>query len=89
MAGNMGYTDQHIHCSVSNCNYWDQGNICVASEVLVTSDAIGASQPDSYDHKAATSMSATPVDTCMATCCKTFVEKGSPNIQEDKVTRLR
>jgi hypothetical protein len=89
MAPNMGGTNQHIHCSVNNCHYWDSQNVCVASEIMVTSDDIGANKPDTYDHQMAVKAPPTPVDACMSTCCKTFVEKGSSAIQADKVTRLK
>lgn len=78
---------QHIHCSVSNCHYWSQGNICQANEILVTSDSIGATMPDSFDAHQSNTLETTPVGTCMETCCKSFVEKGSPHIKEDKIKK--
>lgn len=79
---------QHIHCSVNNCHYWAQGNMCDAQEILVTSDEIGASYPDQFDCKQATQLSPTPVDTCMASCCKTFVAANSNRITVDQVKKL-
>jgi hypothetical protein len=89
MPQNMGATNQHIHCTVSNCHYWDQGNICVASEVLVTSDQMANDKPDSYDHQMAVRAPQTPVEACSDSCCKTFVPKNSQNIKEDGATRLK
>lgn len=79
---------QHIHCSVSNCHYYKQGNMCDANEILVTSDQIGATQPDQFDCNQASTMGPTPVDSCMESCCKTFVHKNSTSINVDGVKRL-
>lgn len=66
-----------IHCSVANCHYWKTGNICDASEIMITSDSIGNTTPDSFDATQASTAPETPVNTCMETCCKTFVELNS------------
>ena len=66
---------QHIHCLVDSCHYWSQGNMCQANEIMVTSDTFGSSQPEEVDAKRAKSLSPTPVDRCMETCCKTFISK--------------
>jgi len=68
----------NIKCSVNNCHYWDSGNICQASQILVTSDSLADPAPDSL---------ATPVETCMETCCKTFVERNSSHLYDDQITR--
>ncbi|HHW40688.1 MAG TPA: DUF1540 domain-containing protein [Syntrophomonadaceae bacterium] len=78
---------QHIHCSVNNCHYWGKGNVCHAEEIMVTSDALGDNQPDNVDAKMAADISPTPADSCMATCCKTFVEKGG-NTRADGIKRM-
>lgn len=80
--------NQHIHCSVNNCHYWEQGNKCHANEIVVTSDSFGSSMPERIDATQASSMSATPAESCMETCCKTFVEKGSGSIELDGVTKI-
>lgn len=79
---------QHIHCIVSNCHYWENGNSCQANEILVTSDAFGSQQPDRVDATTAKSLEPTVTSDCMSTCCKTFVEKGSGKIQDDGITRM-
>lgn len=76
-----------IHCSVSNCHYWDQGNICNASEILVAGDNWAAQAPDRIDATQATSVPQVQASTCMETCCKTFVQKGSDQVSVDGVTR--
>ncbi|MGI6358579.1 MAG: DUF1540 domain-containing protein [Bacillota bacterium] len=78
---------QHIHCAVNNCHYWTQGNKCAANEILVVSDQFGHSQPDSVDATQAASIPATSAQTCMETCCKTFVPKGSNKTHLDSVTK--
>jgi hypothetical protein len=76
-----------IHCSVSNCNYWKNGNICDASEIMVTSYKIGDTMPDSFDAPQASTAPQTPVSSCMETCCKTFVQSGSPAKNADSIYR--
>lgn len=66
---------QHIHCLVDTCHYWGEGNRCQAREIMVTSDSFGASQPDEVDARQAKTLDPTPADSCMETCCKTFVSK--------------
>ncbi|MGI6345238.1 MAG: DUF1540 domain-containing protein [Bacillota bacterium] len=79
---------QHIHCSVSNCHYWSNGNKCLANEILVTRDSIGANQPDNIDATQAATIPETPAQSCMDTCCKTFVsESDSRHIHVDGVTK--
>jgi len=81
--------NQHIHCIVNDCHYWNQGNMCQANEILVSTDEFGSKQPDHID--AATAKQLTPVaagGSCMATCCKTYVSKGSDQIKADSVKRM-
>ncbi|GEA17701.1 DUF1540 domain-containing protein [Moorella sp. E306M] len=76
-----------ITCSVNNCHYWSSGNVCDASQILVTSDAISNSQPQNVDAPMAGSISATPVKSSAETCCKTFIAKGSAQKNADGITR--
>lgn len=78
-----------VNCSVNNCHYWAQGNECVASEILITSDQFGADQPDSWDAPQSARTLVSPVDSCMETCCKTFVPKDSQEIEDDNVFRTK
>ncbi len=80
--------NQQIHCSVNNCHYWGQGNRCHANEIIVTADSIGVSMPDEINATQASIIDATPVESCMETCCKTFVEKGSGKSDIDGVTKI-
>ncbi|NLJ99813.1 MAG: DUF1540 domain-containing protein [Clostridia bacterium] len=67
----------NIHCTIDSCHYWGQNNLCGASEILVTSDAMAEKQPDSVDAPKAQGLETTPANHCMETCCKTFTPKGS------------
>ncbi|MFY9174500.1 MAG: DUF1540 domain-containing protein [Peptococcia bacterium] len=79
---------QHIHCIIDNCHYWAQGNKCHANEILITTDSFGASQPDNIDCNMASQLSPAKANTCMETCCKTYVQKGSNQIKVDSVKKL-
>ena len=79
---------QHIHCIVNNCHYWAQGNKCVANEILVASDQFGADQPDTVDATMAKQLSPTPTNTCMETCCKSFVPKDSEATGVDGIQKM-
>ena len=76
---------QHIHCIVNNCHYWESGNRCAANEILITSDEFGSREPD----RATMANNWNQLNReCMETCCKTFVPKGSEEISSDGVTRM-
>lgn len=79
---------QHIHCIVNNCEYWKQGNMCAANEILVATDKFGASQPDKVDATMAKQLTPQNAGTCMETCCKTYVPKGSNKHTVDGVNKL-
>lgn len=80
--------NQHIHCLIDTCHYWSHGNKCQANEILVTNDKFGNSNPDRIDAKMAMQLSPTPASTCMETCCKTFVPKGSDKTMADDIKRM-
>ena len=65
----------------------ENGNICDASEIMITSDSIGNAMPDSFDAPQASTAEETPVNSCMETCCKTFVHTNSASISADKIYR--
>jgi hypothetical protein len=77
-----------VHCTVSNCHYWKQGNLCDANQILVTNDRMAAREPDSVDAPQASRLAQTTADRCEATCCKTFVHQGSEKTGVDGVYRL-
>jgi hypothetical protein len=65
-----------VKCSVANCEYWAQGNLCSADEIMVEIDAHAnadyktefASENDQHQDHASTSSE---------TCCLTFKPKKS------------
>lgn len=75
----------NVNCSVNNCHYWTQGNVCGASQIMITADQVGFEKSDSFDAPQASTVPPSPVDSCMETCCKTFVQKGSEHIEDDGV----
>ena len=77
----------NIHCTIDNCHYWETGNICHASEILVSNDKFASNQPDNVDATQAATLEATPANDCMDSACKTFVQKNSANIQADGITK--
>lgn len=79
---------QHIHCLVNDCHYWNQGNICKANEIIVTTDQFGDTQPDRIDAKMAAQLTPATAGSCMATCCKTYVPKGSRAATADGIKRM-
>ncbi|MGI6574270.1 MAG: DUF1540 domain-containing protein [bacterium] len=80
--------NQHIHCLVNDCHYWEQGNRCKANEILVVSDQFGNSNPDHIDAQMASQLEATPAGSCMSTCCKSYVSKGSDKTNVDNVIKM-
>lgn len=76
-----------VHCTISNCHYYKQGNYCDASEILVTSDQLAAREPDRVDAPQASNLGGTPAGQCMDTCCKTFVPTGSGKERTDGIYR--
>jgi hypothetical protein len=75
-----------ITCSVNNCHYWSSGNVCNASQILVTSSSMSNSQPQNVDAPMAGTISTTPVQSSEETCCKTFVPRGSAQEDADGIT---
>ncbi len=81
--------NQHIHCIVSDCHYYEQGNKCVANEILVSTDNFAIEQPDHIDANIAKKLTpASAAGNCMSTACKTYVTKGSKKINDEGVTRM-
>ncbi len=84
----MLMNQQHIHCIVNDCHYWNQGNKCIANEILVSTDEFGSQQPDHIDAAMAKQLTPATAGSCMATCCKTYVTKGSKDTSADSVKRM-
>ncbi len=80
--------NQHIHCLINNCHYWTNGNKCEANEILVTPDNFAANKQDSIDATIAKQLTPASADSCMSTCCKTFIHKGSDKIDADNINKI-
>lgn len=80
--------NQHIHCIVSDCHYWEHGNKCVANEILVSTDSFANRQPDKIDATSASKFSPETAGSCMQTCCKTYVPTASDKINADNIKRM-
>ncbi|QWG49062.1 DUF1540 domain-containing protein [Bacillus mycoides] len=64
-----------VKCSVSNCSFWGQGNLCQASAIVVQPDAQEAGQIENSSYTNATLTNETlesSVTTSVETCCHTF-----------------
>lgn len=81
--------NQHIHCIVSDCNYWEQGNKCVANEILVATDQFGATNPEEIDAHKANQLKPESAGDCMTTCCKSFIPKDSPYKTQDGIKKMK
>ncbi|MBK5347476.1 DUF1540 domain-containing protein [Bacillus sp. TH44] len=67
-----------VKCSVSNCSFWGQGNLCQASAIVVQPDAQEAGQIEKSSYTNATLTNETlesSVTTSVETCCHTFKPK--------------
>ncbi|MFA2809288.1 DUF1540 domain-containing protein [Bacillus mycoides] len=67
-----------VKCSVSNCSFWGQGNLCQASAIVVQPDAQEAGQVENSSYTNATLTNETlesSVTTSVETCCHTFKPK--------------
>ena len=80
---------QSIYCSISNCHYWSQGNLCKAGSILVTSDTMAKNLAATVDAPYAAQVTQTPVGKNYESCCKTFVLKGSFDQNVDSVIKQR
>ena len=76
-----------VSCSIKNCHYWSQGNICNADQIMVTSNEMANSLTDRIDAPYAAQIGATPVAKSVESCCKTFVPNNSFKALEDGVVR--
>lgn len=65
-----------VRCTVRNCHYFGAGNVCNASEILITSDEVGQRYPQDVDVQQLSTVledvGETPARHCEETCCKTF-----------------
>jgi hypothetical protein len=60
-----------VNCTVDNCKYWTDKNLCEAQQIVIQSDEKGGFSQGA-DLK---SLAATPADSNDDTCCQTFKVK--------------
>lgn len=61
-----------VGCTVNNCKYWTNGNMCNADQIMIQNDMDGGFSPNSKLNN----LSPTPASTIDETCCQTFKNKG-------------
>lgn len=81
--------NQHIHCIVKDCHYFQEGNKCVANEILVATDSFGASQLEEVDAQMSSSLTPETAGNCMTTCCKSYIPKNSPYTGLDSINKMK
>ncbi|TDX52372.1 DUF1540 domain-containing protein [Orenia marismortui] len=69
----------HVHCTVDNCQWWAENNLCVAEKILVVSDDFAKKLPNEVDveqtNQIVDDLGLSPVNECYESCCKTFVPR--------------
>ncbi|MCG8515677.1 MAG: DUF1540 domain-containing protein [Halanaerobiales bacterium] len=82
--------NSHVHCTVNNCQWWAEDNLCVAEKILIVSDGFAHKLPSEMDveqtNQIVDELGHSPVDECYQSCCKTFVahdkyERGKGGLQ--------
>jgi len=60
-----------VNCTVDNCQYWTNGNLCSAQQIIIQSDVEGGVSPNAKLEN----LAGTPADSVDETCCQTFKAK--------------
>ncbi|ACV61786.1 protein of unknown function DUF1540 [Desulfofarcimen acetoxidans DSM 771] len=81
--------NQHIHCIIKDCHYWQQGNKCTANEILVATDEFGAKYPEEMDAHMAAQLTPESAGNCTTTCCKSFMPNGSNYKTLDGIKKMK
>ena len=58
-----------VNCTVCNCNYWQQGNLCSASSILITSGRVEGKDPHGSN---AAILEGVPIGRDQESFCLTF-----------------
>ena len=65
--------DQTIHCTVNDCIYWVQGNVCSAGNILVSKDEFGNNRKSGLNIPVTKELPATPSGgSGILTACMTY-----------------
>ena len=67
----MAHQCATIHCTVDNCKYWSEHNLCSAGSILITAPASPLVQADPHGAKA-DDLRHTPAQQKVDTLCYTF-----------------
>ena len=69
----------HVHCTVENCKWFEQPNLCIAEKILVVSDDFAKKLPNETDVEESNQIvnqeGLSPITECYQSCCKTFVPR--------------
>ena len=69
----------HVHCTVENCQWWAEPNLCIADKLLIVSDDFAKDLPNEMDveqtNQIVSQKGLSPVTECYQSCCKTFVPR--------------
>ena len=57
-----------VNCTVNNCKYWEDGNLCNAQQIVIQNDDQGGFDPQAK----LDNLSPTPAKDTDETCCQTF-----------------
>ena len=73
----------HVHCTVENCKWFEQPNLCVAEKLLVVSDEMADELANEIDveqtNQIVNEQGLSTVSDCTQSCCKTFVPRDEYN----------
>ncbi|MGM0470722.1 MAG: DUF1540 domain-containing protein [Bacillota bacterium] len=69
----------HVHCTVDNCKWFQEPNLCIAEKLLIVSDEFAQDLPNEIDvaetNQIVNDKGYSPVSDCAQSCCKTFVPR--------------
>ncbi|MFP4016903.1 MAG: DUF1540 domain-containing protein [Halanaerobiales bacterium] len=69
----------HVHCTVNNCYWWSEPNLCIAEKILIVSDEYAKELPSEMDveqtNQIVSQKGLSPVNECYESACKTFVPR--------------
>ena len=71
--------NSHVHCTVENCKWFSEPNLCVAEKLLVVSDDVARDLPGELDveqtEQIVSQKGLQSINDCAQSCCKTFVPR--------------
>ena len=70
-----------VHCTVNDCQFWGEGNYCMANAILVTSGTPrirGRGEPPDKFGDNSPQIGETPIQDIGDSYCYTFIKKPTP-----------